>query len=359
MLFTIVQRTRLTKAINFKLQTKISIIATALSGTIGIYMAYSGHGVWSLVYKSLLGYFITSILLWLWNKWKPSMVFSRNSFNELFSFGYKLMISGLINTAYRNIYLLVIGKYFSATDLGYYTRATQFKNLPSQNITSVIQRVSYPILSEIQNDLNRLKTAYQKLIKSTMLITFVSMMMMVAIAEPLVLTLIGEKWLPSVVYLQLLSFAGMLSPLHAINLNMLKVQGRSDLFLKLEIVKKTLAIPVIVLGIFLGIQAMIIGMLGLSVIAFFINSYYSGKQIGYSSLQQLEDILPSFFMAIGIGGLVYLISYFLEAPQYFILIVQLIVGACLFFGLGEFLKMQDYLFVKKIFIEKILKRKSD
>ncbi|MFT6842893.1 MAG: teichuronic acid exporter, partial [Psychroserpens sp.] len=214
--FTIVQRARLIKAINFKLQTKISIIASMSSGIIGIMMAYSGYGVWSLVFKTLLGFTITSLLLWIWNKWKPSFEFSRNSFKEMFSFGYKLLTSGLIDTAYRNIYLLVIGKYFSAAELGFYTRADQFSNLPSQNITSVIQRVSYPVLAEIQHDIPRLKTAYQKIIKSTMLITFVSMIILAVVAKPLVLTLIGEKWLPSVIYLQLLSFGGMLYPLHAI-----------------------------------------------------------------------------------------------------------------------------------------------
>ncbi|MDX9694246.1 MAG: lipopolysaccharide biosynthesis protein [Bacteroidales bacterium] len=357
--FTIVQRARLTKEINFKLQTKISIIASICSGVFGIVMAYTGYGVWSLVYKTLLGFAITSLFLWLWNKWKPTLVFSRNSFKEMFSFGYKLMISGLIDTAYRNIYLLIIGKYFSATELGFYTRADQFKNLPSQNITGVIQRVSYPVLAEMQGDIPRLKTAYQKIIKSTMLITFVSMMIMVAIAKPLVLVLIGEKWLPSVVYLQLLSFVGMLYPLHAINLNMLNVQGRSDLFLRLEIIKKILAIPVIVIGVLLGIEMMIVGMILISVISYFLNSYYSGQHIGYSSMQQLKDILPSFVLALFIGALVYLIGMFLDLPNYLILIIQLIAGGGIFFVLAELFKMKDYIFVKEIFLEKLMKRKND
>jgi teichuronic acid exporter len=354
--FTIVQRARLIKAINFKLQTKISIIASMSSGIIGIMMAYSGYGVWSLVFKTLLGFTITSLLLWIWNKWKPSFEFSRNSFKEMFSFGYKLLISGLIDTAYQNIYLLVIGKYFSAAELGFYTRADQFSNLPSQNITSVIQRVSYPVLAEIQHDIPRLKTAYQKIIKSTMLITFVSMIILAVVAKPLVLTLIGEKWLPSVIYLQLLSFGGMLYPLHAINLNMLNVQGRSDLFLRLEIIKKILAIPVIVVGVLLGIKAMIVGMIIISMIAFFLNSYYSGQHIGYSSMQQLKDILPSFILAIFIGSITYLIGSLLILPNYLILIIQLIAGGGFFILITELFKMQDYLFVKEIFLDKVLKR---
>jgi teichuronic acid exporter len=354
--FTVVQRARLTKAINFKLQTKISIIASLSSGIIGIMMAYKGCGVWSLVFKTLLGFAITSLLLWIWNKWKPSFIFSRNSFKEMFSFGYKLLISGLIDTAYQNIYLLIIGKYFSAAELGFYTRADQFNNLPSKNITGVIQRVSYPILAEMQDDIPRLKTAYRKIIKSTMLITFVSMIILAAVAKPLVLSLIGEKWLPSVIYLQLLSFGGIFYPLHAINLNMLNVQGRSDLFLKLEIIKKILAIPVIVIGVLLGIKVMIVGMIIISIISFFLNSYYSGQHIGYSSMQQLKDILPSFILAIFIGSITYLIGAFLILPNYLILIIQLIAGGGFFILITELFKMQDYLFVKEIFLDKVLKR---
>jgi teichuronic acid exporter len=352
--FSIIQRARLTKEINFKLQTKISVIASLVSGIIGITMAYQGYGVWSLVYQTLSGFFLTSFLLWIWNKWKPSFVFNRDSFNEMFSFGYKLLISGLIDTAYRNVYLLIIGKYFSAADLGFYTRADQFNNLPSSNITGVIQRVSYPMLSKIQDDPHKLKRAYQKVIKSTMLLSFTAMMIMAASAKPLILTLIGEKWLPSVIYLQLLCFVGMQYPLHAINLNMLTVQGRSDLFLKLEIIKKILAIPVIILGITLGIKIMIIGMIVISIISYFLNSYYPGKLIGYSSWQQLKDISHSFVLALFIGCIVYLCGRVLILPNYLILIIQLSVGLGLFFGLAELFKMKDYKYLKEIFMDKFI-----
>jgi O-antigen/teichoic acid export membrane protein len=244
--FGIVQRARLIKRIDFKLQTRITIIASIVSGIIGIIMAFRGYGVWSLVTKSLTGFVLTSFLLWLWNRWKPDFMFSLNSFKEMFSFGYKLLLSGLIDTLYRNIYLLIIGKYFSATELGFYSRADQFNSLPSSNITAIIQRVSYPVLSEIQDDIPKLKAAYQKMIKSTMLITFLLMFGLAAVAKPMIIVLIGGKWLPSVIYLQLLCFVGMFYPLHAINLNMLNVLGRSDLFLKIEMIKKILAIPVII-----------------------------------------------------------------------------------------------------------------
>jgi len=222
----------------FKLQTKISVIADIVSGVAGIAMAYTGFGVWSLVARQIIQRALNALLLWVWNRWIPLLVFSKESFKELFSFGSRLLVSGLIDTAYRNIYLLVIGKFFSAAELGYFTRSEQFQKLPSQNINAVIQRVTYPVLSSMQDDKSRLKNNYQKLIRSTMLITFVLMLGMAAVAEPMIITLIGEKWRPSIIYLQMLSFVGMMYPLHALNLNMLKVSGRSDIILKLEIIKK-------------------------------------------------------------------------------------------------------------------------
>ncbi|WP_199898572.1 lipopolysaccharide biosynthesis protein [Prolixibacter bellariivorans] len=252
--FGIIQRAILTKTINFKLQTKISLIASSGSGIIAVTMALNGFGVWSLIALTLSRFGLTSIFLWIWAKWKPRAVFSKKSFNELFGFGSKLLLSGIIDTAYRNIYYLIIGKYFSAVELGYYTRADQFNSLPSQNITGVIQRVTYPVLANIQDDIPRLRANYRKLIRSTMLITFVLMLGMAATAKPMILTLIGEKWSPAIIYLQMLCFVGMFYPLHALNLNMLQVQGRSDLFLKLEIIKKILAIPTIIIGVYWGLK---------------------------------------------------------------------------------------------------------
>jgi O-antigen/teichoic acid export membrane protein len=333
------------------------VLASIGSGTVGIIMAYRGYGVWSLVMKTLTGVALTSLLLWLWNQWKPSLEFSWNSFKEMFSFGSKLLLSGLIYTAFQNVYLLIIGKYFSATDLGFYSRADQFNTVVSSNITGVIQRVSYPVLSSIQNDKHRLKAAYQKLIKSIMLITFLSMIGLAAIAKPLVLTLVGKQWLPSVIYLQLLCFVGMFFPLHAINLDMLKVQGRSDLFLKLEIIKTIMTVPVVVIAVFLGIKIMIVGMIFVTILAYFLNSYYSGMYLGYSSIQQLKDILPSFFLAVFVGSIVFVSGILLKTSPLVTLIIQVLIGILLTICIVEFLKTEDYIFIKQIIIDKFFKEK--
>jgi O-antigen/teichoic acid export membrane protein len=224
--FSLIQRTILVKQINFKLLTKISIISSVLSGFIGIFLAFKGYGVWSLVVKTIVQQLAISVLLWIWNHWRPSILFSYKILKNLFGFGSKLMAAGLINTIYQNIYYLVIGKFFSATQLGYYTRADQFNSLPSANITGVIQRVSYPVLTELQDEPEKLKAGYKKLIISTTFITFSALIGMASMAQPMILTLIGEKWLPVVQLLQILCFAAMLFPLHSLNLNLLLVKRR-------------------------------------------------------------------------------------------------------------------------------------
>lgn len=291
---TLIQRTILTKRIDFKLQAKISMIASIGSGVVSITMAFYGLGVWALVAQRIVKQGLNSLFLWMWNRWKPLLVFSKKSFKELFGFGSKLLLSGLIDTIYRNVYYLIIGKFFSAQELGFYTKANEFKNLPSQNLNGIIGRVTYPVLSTLQDDIPRLRNNYQKLIRSVMFITFILMLGMAAVAEPMIHTLIGAKWEPAIIYLQMLCFVGMMYPLHALNLNMLQVQGRSDLFLKLEVIKKIIAIPTIVIGVFFGIKMMIVGMMVNTLIAYYLNSYWSGVKIGYSFKQQVKDILPSF-----------------------------------------------------------------
>lgn len=356
--FGLVQRAILTRRIDFRLQTKITVISAVISGAVAVYMALSGYGVWSLVWKSLLGYLIQTILFWMLSGWHPRMIFSRDSFRDLFGFGSKLLISGLIDTAYRNIYPLIIGKFFTAQELGYYTRAEQFTKLPSQNISQIVQRVSYPALSMVQDDTVRLKSGYRQVISATMYISFLAMLGLAAVAKPLVLLLIGEKWLPSVPYLQLLCLGGMLYPLHAINLNMLKVRGRSDLFLKLEIIKKLFAIPVILAGIFISINAMLIGMVIHSFAAYFINSYYSGKLIEYPFREQIGDIYPSFFLALFVSIPVWGMTLILPFNNLIVLLLQFTAGIGAALLLSEIVCPAGYNEIKAIVKEKVTQLRS-
>jgi teichuronic acid exporter len=353
----IIQKTIMVKELNFKIQMRISFTASLLSGLISLLMAYQGMGVWSLVALTLSRFGISTILLWVWSTWRPIMVFSMRSFKDLFSFGSKLLISGLLDTGYRNVYNLIVGKFFSASELGYYVQADQFQTLPSQNLVGVISKVSFPVLSSIQNEPEKLRAAYKKLIKSTMLFTFVLMIGLAAVAKPLILTLIGEKWLPSVIYLQMLCFVGMFYPLHALNLNMLQVQGRSDLFLRLEIIKKIIAIPTIVIGVFFGIKVLILGLFVSTVIAFYLNSYWSGKFIGYSTFQQVKDILPSFCLSLFVGITVFIAGRILNFSPLLVLFSQVGLGILLTFGISELLQLEDYKYIKEIVLERAFKKK--
>lgn len=351
--FSIIQRTILTKKINFKLQSKISIIGSIFSGILSLFLAYRGFGVWSLVFLRISNRFIITLLLWVKNDWKPILVFSLKSFNELFGFGSKLMISSLIDTLFKNFYYVVIGKFYSAQSLGFFTKAQEFSKIPSQGITAIIGRVSYPILSSLREDRLALKRNYKILIRSSMLITFLLMMCLAAVAKPLVLTLIGEKWIDSIIYLQLLCFVGMLYPLHALNLNMLQVSGRSDLFLKLEIIKKILAVPILVVGVFFGVESMIIGMILSSIVSFYINSYWSGKFINYAIFEQIRDILPSFAFSLLISVIVFLFGKIIDVSLLKTLVLQIIFAVIISIILAEFLRLKDYLFLKNIAREKL------
>jgi len=237
--------------------------------------------------------------------------------------------------------------------LCYYTRADEFRKIPSQNLNGIIGRVSYPVLSSIQDEPAKLKSAYKKLIQTTMYITFVLMIGLAATAEKVILVLIGEQWLPAVPYLQLLCFVGMLYPLHALNLNMLKVKGRSDLFLRLEVIKKTLAVPTIIIGILFGIKIMIVGMIVNSVIAYYLNSYWSGKLIGYTVKEQIADISSPFFLAAGMGTLTFLAGMFIKSGHLVVLISQVTIGGLTVLVISELIKLKPYKEIKNIALESI------
>lgn len=337
----IVQQTRLTKRIDFKTQTKITIIASIISGVVGIFMAIIGFGVWALVAQSLTSQTLRTILLWFYNRWMPRLRFSIKSFKELFGFGWKLMVSQLLNTLWQELYQVVVGKFYSPSTLGQYTRAKGFSQLFSKNITSVVQRVTYPVLSEIQEDKDRLKGAYRRIIKLSIFITAISMFMLGAVSEPLLYCLIGPKWHEASTYLPLICIAGSLYPLQAINLNMLQVQGRSDVYLSLEIVKKIIALGPLFVGAFVGILPMLYVNLLTSIICFFLNSYYSGKWLDYSSWDQLRDVAPSYGIATFLALLVYFIKY-LPMSNWIILPIQVLSGGFVFFVLCKITRIEEY-----------------
>lgn len=352
---SLIQNTILTKRIDFKTKTKASLLSAIASGVVGIGMAFSGFGVWALVGQTISRQLLYTVCLWIFNKWLPLLKFSWKSFNEMWGFGWKLLVSNLIDTIWNELYQVVIGKFYSPATLGQYTRGNQFASIFSQNLTAVVQRVSYPALSEIQEDLPRLKNAYRRVIKMTMFVTTILMFGLGAISEPLLYCLVGPQWGEAASYLPILCVTMSLYPLHAINLNLLQVQGRSDLFLKLEIFKKAIAIVPIVLGILTNIYWMLYSGIVVGVVAFFLNSLYSGRFIGYSSFDQIRDVAPFYGIATVVAVLVYFMKY-LGLSYYVVLPLQILIGAFVFFLLCKLFNIEEIdeaLSISKQYISKI------
>lgn len=360
----LVQGVRVIKKIDFKTRTVITLSSAIVRGVVGISMAYAGFGVWALVAQEVVGTTTQTILYWGTSKWVPHTSFSKESFRELFGFGYKLLISRLIDTVWKEIYQVVIGKFYAPATLGQYTRATGFCNMFSANLTGIVQNVSYPVLSQIQDDLPRLKDAYRRIIRTTMLVTFFCMLMLVAVAKPLIIVLLGMKWLQAVVFLQIICLSGMLYPLHAINLNMLQIQGRSDLFLKLEIIKKAVALGPILLGIFFDIYWMLWGSVITGVFAYYLNAYYSGPFLLYSIAHQIRDIAPSFLISTLSSLIAFIPSYLIDLLwngenwkmlAFVVLPVQLVVGIVSFIILCRAFKLSEYYELRAICLQQYQK----
>jgi len=350
--FGLVQYTILIKRVAFKTQTKISILSSLCGGIVGIYLAYDGYGVWALVGKQIVYQIFQTILLWIYVKWKPAFEFNKISFKYLFKFGSKLLISGLIDTIYKNVVYLVIGKKFPTAELGYYTRSEQYSGIASNNITTTIQRVSYPILSTIADE-KKLRRAFKKMTSIVMYISFVLMFGMAACAKPLILTLIGDKWIPSIVMLQLLCFSQMLYPFHALNLNILNVKGRSDLFLRVEIIKKLLLVPFICLGLFWSIKAMLMGFILYSILCVFINAFYTRVLLGIRIITQLRNILMPFLTGLSLFLFLCILSKLLTFASVINLTVLILAGMFFMICSGEFFKNKEYLELKNIVLQKI------
>lgn len=354
---SLTQVTILTKRIDFKTKTKASIAAAIISGIIGIVMAFTGFGVWSLVGQQISNKVVYTLCLWMLNRWWPSLAFNKNSFRYMWGFGWKLMVSGLLNNIWSQLYRVVVGKFYNPATLGQYTRAAEYSSLLSSNFTSIVQRVSYPALAQVQDDKSRMVAAYRKVIKTTMFVTCISLLSMAAVSEPLIYCLIGPQWHMAATFLPLICLSHSMYPLHAINLNMLQVQGRSDIFLGLEIIKKVLGVGPLFVGIFIGIYWMLIASLFFGVICFFLNTYYTGKQLKYSSLMQIKDVAPSYGIGLLIAIAVYFFKY-LPISNYVILLIQIIVGIGVFFFVCEKTQMEEYVEMKGIVMQFLLKIKK-
>lgn len=342
---SIIQKTIFVKSIDFKTQAKISLISSISSGAVGILLAYNGFFIWSLVFQQLSRQFIVSILLWIFSSWKPKLQFSMKSFQELFGFGSKILLANLVNTIYYNIFLTIIGKLYSSNELGKYSRAEQFNAIFTNNLSMVIQKVTFPALSEIQNDLSLQTIYFRKSIIISSIITCFFVLGLAAVAKPLILILIGEKWIDSVLYLQIISFYGVLYPLSIINLNMLNIKGMSNLFLKLEVIKKILFIPVLCIGLFFKLKYMLMAAVLYYYVEFIANSFYSEKYFNYGTFKQVKDLLPIYIISFSVSILVWSVSL-LNINLYLMISIQMLLLVTLTVTSYQFVKHREFLELK-------------
>lgn len=331
---TVVQRAQFTIRVDFKTQAKASFTAVIISGLIGIAMAYYSFGIWALVWQTLIYGGINMILLWYLSQWKPMLKFSTKSFRSLFTYGSKLLLAGLLETIYRNIYTIVIGKKFAAIELGYFTRADQFASFPSSNLSGIIGRVTFPILSSIKQENDRLRDVYRKYLRLSAFIIFPLMTGLAALSSPFIKLVLTDKWDGAIILLQILCFSYMWYPVHVINLNLLEVKGRSDLFLRLEVIKKVIGVIILIITIPMGIEVMCWGIFVSSLFSLVINTYYTGRLLQLGFIKQLYDLLPILLYALIMALIVYVVTFLFNSNSCKLLI-GIVTGVLSYYGISS------------------------
>ncbi len=338
--FAFVQRTKMTIELNFKTQAQASLIATIISGIIGITLAYMGYGVWALVYQFVTKNLINSILITHIEKWRPRLVFSLVSFKELFSFGSKMMLTNLLDAIYRNVYSLVIGKFFSSSDLGYYNRAKGFERLVSHNLTTIINKVSFPTLVHFKDNDQKLQKSLGRVIKMTVFVTMPIMLWMAVLSGPIILLTVKSQWAFSIPLLQILCFIGILYPIQLLNSTLLKIKGRSDLYLKIGILKKIFTTLSIIATFKISLKAMVIGSLISAALNLIISAHYTHKLLNYGLLKQIQDLYPNILLSSFTALCIYLSVSFFDNNLYK-LIVGSLVGLIVYLTLATKLKFDE------------------
>lgn len=334
-----VQRSYVQKTMQFRRFFVSTLWGKGISAIIGISLAYAGYGVWALVGQQLSMTITDTVVLWITVKWRPQLTFSVKRMKEMFSFGWKLLCSSLIDTIYNNIYSLVIGKTYSTSDLGFYNRGKQFPMLIINNINSSIQSVLFPVLSEVQDEKERLKSMVRRSMVTSTFLIFPAMAGLAAIAEPLTVILLTDKWLPAVPFIQFCCFTYAFWPISTANLQAINALGRSDIFLKLEIIKKIIGIIVLVLTLPHGLMVMMTARCFNTVLSSFINAYPNKKLLGYTYLEQVKDVAPSLVLSLIMAVAVLPITL-LEIAPVLQIIVQIIVGVAVYFGLAKLFKFE-------------------
>lgn len=342
-----VHRTLLTANMNFKTLTKYNIAALIISGCVGMYMAYKGFQVWALVTQSIVSCAVATICIWYASSWRPTWQFSWISLKEFFSFGSKLLASGLLDTVYTNMYSVVIGKFFPHSDLAFYNRAAGLKGMASITPTNVLQSVTFPALCKLQDNDDSLRAAYRKMLQVSAFVIFPICLGLGSVSYPLINVIYTKVWIYAAALLQIIVFAGMWYPIHAINLNLLQVKGRSDLFFRLEIIKKTIGVIMLCITVPIGLEAMCYGSVTTSIICLIINTHYTGKLLNLGFLTQMKDVLPSLILSITMFAACKALSSAL-GDDFVSLIISVSAGIVIYIGGAHILKFKEFQILKGI-----------
>lgn len=353
--FNSIQNAIVSRNMEFKKLFYSSLGAIIISGVLGAILAYRGLGVWSLVCQQLMNQFSICIILWFTVKWRPKLLFSIKKVKKLFSFGGKLLCSSLIDTIYRELVNLIVGKVYSPAMLGYYNRGDQFPKVIVSNFNGSIQSVIFPALASVQYDKVRVKEIMRRAIMMSSYIVFPAMVGLIVVSEPMIRLVLTERWLPCVPYLKIFCLSYALWPIQTANLQAINAIGRSDIFLKLEILKKFIGIGIIIITSRYSPYIMAIGTVLSGIISSFINSYPNKKLLNYSYIEQMKDITPSLLISIIMGVIVHLIQL-LEYNDILTILFQVIFGGIVYIGLSYITKNESFKYLKKIFKQK---RKDD
>lgn len=350
-----VQQAYVSKNMLFKKFFFSTLGGTIVAGIIGVIMAYNDFGVWALIIQQIVNLAIDTLVIWITVDWRPKVEFSFSRLKLLYSYGWKLLVSSLLETIYNNLRQLIIGKIYSSSDLAYYNRGMQIPNLIVQNINTSIDSVLLPAMSKEQDRKFKVKEMTRKAIKVSTYVMSPIISGLIVVAEPLVLLLLTEKWLPSIFYMRIFCLAFMFQPIHTANLNAIKALGKSDLFLKLEIVKKIIGLTLLLSSMFISVKALAVSFLLTSVLSQIVNSWPNKKILDYGYLSQLKDIFPSIVLSIIMGIIIYPIQY-LKLSSIFVLVIQIVFGAIIYILGSKIFKLDVYLYLKNI-VFSFLKKK--
>lgn len=345
--FNTIQSVLIARNMQFKKLFFSSLGAIFVSGLLGIALAYYGYGVWALVVQQITNQLLITLILWLTVKWRPKFVFSLIKLQDLFSFGWKLLISELIDTIYLHIRSLIIGLIFSPTMLGYYNKGKQFPSFIVTNINGSIQSVMLPVLSSQQENKKKIKAMVRRSIVTSSFIVFPMMVGLAIISETLIKVLLTDKWLPAVPFLVIYCASYALWPLNTANLQAINALGRSDIFLKLEILKKVISIIILIITLFYNAYTIALGALLSGIISSFINAYPNKRLLDYSYREQIKDVVPSILNSLAMGAIVYSLKL-LTLLDIHILLLQIFIGFISYITFAKIFKLECYIYLVDI-----------